>query len=85
MERLIFKNVLFVLLNVTSCQVKVKKLKTSSVGLELYKGASQGTWVLGFFLFSLVHKKNNFCKNLAKFLQSIQVLQNSCKNTYLAR
>ena len=28
---------------------------------------------------SLVHKKNNFCKNLAKFSQSIQLLQTSNK------
>ena len=30
------------------------------------------------FKTTLVHKKNNFCKNLGKFLQSIQFLQNSC-------
>ena len=42
----------------------------------------------GFFCFVLsifsilVHKKNNFCKNFAKFLKS-KLLQNSCKNYIL--
>ena len=32
---------------------------------------------------TVVHQKNNFCKNLAKFLQSTQLLQNSCKKYIL--
>ena len=33
----------------------------------------------------LGHKKNIFSKNLAKFSQSIQLLQTSLKNTFLAK